>query len=81
MLDNPLNAAQAEDHAARLRIIADAIAEQSQRVDLRVDGLHYEGPAARQFRVAMSERNQRAQNVARRLHEIADRVQASAHGV
>lgn len=81
MLDNPLNAAAAEDHAARLRVIADGIAEQSQRLDLRVDSLHYEGPAARQFRVAMSERNQRAQRVARRLHELADRAQSASQGV
>lgn len=78
MLDEHLTAGDAADIAARLRNVADEADEQSRRLDLRIDSLHYDGPAARRFRVEMADRRERAQRVARRLHEVADRIQFSA---
>jgi len=77
MFDVPLDSHAADENSARLRIIADTIDEQSRRLDMRVDTLHYEGPAARRFRGVMSERHQRAHRITRRLHEMADRIQSS----
>ena len=76
MLDSPLNAPDADEQATRLRIVAEAIEDQSRRLDQRVEGMHYEGPAARHFRVAMTERHQRAQRVAERLRDMASQLQA-----
>jgi uncharacterized protein YukE len=70
----------AHEQAARLRAAADAVDEASHRLDLRVDSLHYEGPAAQRFRAAMADRQHRAQRLAHRLQQVAHRVsQTGAH--
>ena len=74
MLNDPLSAQRGLEQAARLRAAADVIDETSRRLDLRVESLHYEGPAARRFRGVMAERAERAQRASRRLHDLADRL-------
>jgi uncharacterized protein YukE len=78
MYDSPLSSHLADEHAAKLRTAADAVDEQSRRLDLRVDSVHFEGPAGRRFRAAMAERHQRAQRTVHRLQELAARVSGSA---
>jgi hypothetical protein len=78
MYESPLSSHLADEHTAKLRAAADAVDEQSRRLDMRVDSVHFEGPAGRRFRAAMSERHQRAERTVHRLREIADRVSGSA---
>jgi hypothetical protein len=78
MYDSPLSSHLADEHAATLRAAADAVDEQSRRLDLRVDSVHFEGPAGRRFRAAMAERHHRAQRTVNRLQQLAERVSGSA---
>lgn len=69
--------AAARAQAANLRAAAERVGELSRRLDQRVEGLDYEGPAATRFRTAMTERSQRARSLARDLETAADRL---SHG-
>jgi uncharacterized protein YukE len=76
MLDAPTHRdpAAAQAQAARLRAAAEAVAQLQQRLDLRVDTLAFEGPAALRFRTAMADRSRRARRLADELQQTADRV-------
>jgi uncharacterized protein YukE len=78
MFESPLTSQQDYDNAARLRAVADAVDEQARRLELRIESIHFEGPAARRFRAAMADRHQRAQRTVHRLNELADRLSASS---
>jgi|1186.fasta_scaffold09021_4 hypothetical protein len=79
MQEGPLSSAIAQENAARLRAVAHAVDDESRRLAVRVDGLHYEGPAARRFRAAMADRHHRAQRLAHRLQQVAHRVGQPNH--
>jgi uncharacterized protein YukE len=64
--------------AAAMRQSAESLRALGQRIDRRVEGLRFEGPAAMRFRAAAAERSQRAMGAAHRLDELAERVQSEA---
>ena len=70
MYDTHDPSASAAD-AAMLRAAAETVDEAARRLDLRVDGLHYEGPAAQHFKSVMGDRHRRAQRTVDGLRELA----------
>ena len=75
MIDNHDPTAGAAD-AAMLRAAAETVADAARRLDLRVESLHYEGPAAEHFRSVMGERHRRAQRTVAGLRELAAQTDA-----
>jgi hypothetical protein len=78
MLDQPLTADDGARNAATLHAAADAVSDLARRLELRVEALHYEGPAAYDFRISMAERAHRADRAVQRIRELADRLTAAA---
>jgi hypothetical protein len=70
--------AAAHAHAARLRSAAERVSELALRLDHRVDGLDYHGPAADRLRSATSDRSRRARNLSRELEDLAERLARGA---
>ncbi len=79
MIENHDPSASAAD-AAMLRAAAETVDEASRRLDLRVESLHYEGPAADHFKAVMSERHRRAHRAVAGLRELAAQVGGGVHG-
>jgi hypothetical protein len=65
------------EQAAMLRAVAEAVEDASRRLDLRVESLHFEGPAAVRLREAMTDRHRRAQRVGEELRQLAQQAGAS----
>ncbi len=60
--------------ATRLRSYAERVATGSQRIQARAGTLTYEGPAARRFRDAITDRHRRALVASGRLQDFSSRV-------
>lgn len=67
--------------AAGLRSRAERVAAGSTRVQARAGTLTYEGPAARRFRDATTDRHRRAMSVAAQLQDLANHVLRRANEV
>jgi len=71
--------AEIRRQAALLRSASETIETLVQRLDQRVEGMEFEGPAALRFRAVMEERTQRGRSAARELDELATTLLAAAH--
>jgi uncharacterized protein YukE len=78
MHDPHVDPAAMRARAAAIRLNAESLRALGERLDRRVDGLVYEGPAAVRFRAAAVERSHRTRGAVRELDRMADRLQHEA---
>ena len=78
-MDAPVtDPAAMHQRAAALRATAEQVASTVERLDRRVETMHYQGPAADRFRAAMSDRSLRGKRAVQELNELADALQRGA---
>ena len=70
--------AEIRRQAAIMRSAAETIELLVERLDQRIDGMTFEGPAALRFKASMEDRRRRGRSVARNLEELATRLLATA---
>jgi hypothetical protein len=64
--------------AAKVRRLADAVGDRSSRLDTRLKGVSFEGPAARRARQRVSDLSARTDTVATVLTAVADDMARAA---
>jgi len=64
--------------AAALRATAEQVTSTVERLDRRVETMHYQGPAADRFRAAMADRSLRGRRAVQELNDLADALQRGA---
>ena len=78
MMNVPGDPAGMRAAAAMLRMRAETLSELASRVDLQVQGLAFEGPAADQFRESMLQHRQTVDSLVSQLAAVADEILRSA---